>query len=172
MEYGGTNANRRAKRKKLKGGKAAVDLRGKDAPKQEDFISPGATALAGLQTGAEYAMTGAQIGGKIGGVGGALVGGAIGLTAGFIFGAIGKEQEQSMNFQQAISTYGSAKEKEKMLKAATREQRQIAKRSREMDKRAGVPTPSIVEMPPDIFGASGDDETTQYRKFMDSKGFA
>tara|TARA_R100000664_G_C2743179_1_gene131390 strand:- start:630 stop:1145 length:516 start_codon:yes stop_codon:yes gene_type:complete len=170
MEYGGTNVNRRAKGKKLKAGKA-VDLRGADAPKIEDYSSPGSTALAGLQTGAEYAMTGAQIGFKVGGgVGGALVGGAIGLTAGFILGAAGKDQEQTMNFQQAVSTYGSAKQKEKMLKAATREQRQIAKRSKEMDKRAGVPTPSTVELPPDMFAASGGGGT-QYGNFMASKGF-
>ena len=169
MEYGGTNVNRRAKGKKLKAGKA-VDLRGKDAPKQKDFISTGATAMAGLQTGAEYAMTGAQIGARFGGVSGALIGGAIGLTAGFMLGGIGAEKEQTMNFQQAISTYGSAKEKEKMLKAATKEQRQIAKRSREMDKRAGVASPATVEMPPDMFGASGGGGT-QYGNFMASKGF-
>mgnify|MGYP003634132499 CR=1 FL=1 len=170
MEYGGTNVNRRNKRKKLKAGKA-VDLRGKDAPKQEDFISTGATAMGGLEKGIEFGIAGAKTGAKISGSpAGAVIGGALGFVAGFMVGGIGAEREQTMNFQQAISTYGSAKEKEKMLKAATKEQRQIAKRSREMDKRAGVASPAIVEMPPDMFGASGGGGT-QYGGFMASKGF-
>jgi hypothetical protein len=108
--------------------------------------------------------------GSKGMVGAAAVGGAIAFTVGMLAGGAAEHQKQSVSFQDAVTKFGSAKEKEKMLQGVAREQRAIDKRTKEMQKKKGVPQAPIVEMPPDMFAASGAGGS-QYGNFMASKGF-
>jgi len=137
---------------------------------RQDYFDSGATLLAGAERGIELATPVVLSQLSRGNLKGAAIGGAIAFTAGMFLGGTAEEKKQAMSFEDAVTKYGSAKEKEKMLQGVAREQRAIDKRTRAMEKKKGVPQAPIVEMPPDMFAASGAGGS-QYGNFMASKGF-
>jgi hypothetical protein len=141
-----------------------------EAVGRENYFDGGATLLAGAERGLELATPVVLSQLKQGDVKRAAIGGAIAFTAGMFLGGTAEEKKQAMSFEDAVTKFGSAKEKEKMLQGVAREQRAIDKRTRAMEKKKGVPQAPIVEMPPDMFAASGAGGS-QYGNFMSSKGF-
>ena len=172
MEYGGTSTNRggyfRRNRTKLKA-KPTADLRGADAPKQKDFVSLRQTLLDAAPAVAQGASTGAQIGYKVGGgVPSAVIGGVVGGVVGLVGGGIQSEQQQTMNFQQAIENYSLKQQQKETAKLRKRELSAQAKRNKERTGR-GMPPQQIVQGVPDPIMGTSDVGGSQFANFMYGK---
>ena len=171
MEYGGTSTNRggyfRRNRTKLKA-KPTADLRGADAPKQKDFVSLRQTLLDAAPAAAQGASTGAQIGAQVGGTPGAVIGGVVGGVVGLVGGSIQSEQQQTMNFQQAIDNYSLKQQQKETAKLMKRELSAQAKRNKERTGR-GMPQQQIIQGVPDPIMGTSDVGGSQFANFMYGK---
>ena len=171
MEYGGTSTNRggyfRRNRTKLKA-KPTADLRGADAPKQKDFVSLRQTLLDAAPAAAQGASTGAQIGAQVGGTPGAVIGGVVGGVVGLVGGSIQSEQQQTMNFQQAIDNYSLKQQQKETAKLMKRELSAQAKRNKERTGR-GMPQQQIIQGVPDPIMGPSDVGGSQFANFMYGK---
>lgn len=146
-------------RKKQKSFTPGVDLRGKDAPKSEDYIKTGKTLAAGIQGGVQGALAGSQAGPM-----GALVGGVVG----FIGGAIGAENAQQMSFQQTLDSYKFRKDSEKLAAQTLKQEQRAQKRTKEAKKREPGLT-AIADIDRDIMNFTPGAGTSQFDQFMGSR---
>lgn len=133
-----------------------IDLRGKDAPKPEDYMKTGKTLAAGIQGGAQGALAGSQAGPM-----GAMVGGVLG----FIGGAIGAEKAQQQSLSAAIDSYKSKKDSEKLAGQQLKTERRQQKRMSEVKRRGPGLTP-IADTERDIMTMAFGAGTSQFDQFM------
>jgi len=121
--------------------------------------------LQSAKSGAEWGVTGAQLGFKIGGVPGAAAGGAIGLAAGAVGGAIMGSKQQMASFQESVEAFkikkAQDKEKAKMALAAGRESIRSAKQAQGRSGRAPDLQP-IAQADSDIMGMMQAGGVSQY----------
>ena len=117
-----------------------IDLRGKDAPKPEDYMKTGETLAAGLGGGLQGAVAGAQVG-ALAGPAGAPIGAMVGGLIGFMGGAIGAEKAQQQSLSAAIDAYKSKKDVEKLAGQQLKTERRQQKRKSEADRRGPGLTP-------------------------------